>query len=488
MDAASLGRFKSRFLVGVLSTGFGTLAPMIIALAGVMLILRWTAPEDYGAYLMLVVLVQLFSTFSEFGVRLSLVRNLQHAEDIAARRQMIGSALWAALGLAVLASIIAMLGQRVIFRIYDFPLLHSLIWYLVPFLVLTNLNNIVQGALQGLHSYTALMALRLLMATSRFVMVIVFLKYLDCGVQGLLYADLISIAFSFLGGLLFLPGRSPARWSSAVAGRVLRFGLPLHANNVIGFLFNRVDVMMIGSMTNAESVAGVEVAARIPNSLKSVISTSFMSVFYPHMSELLARGEKDQARRLLEMSLRLSAFCITLIALGVAMLQDEIVVLLFSGAYLGSGLAFSIFMMALSIGMSGTLMGMTLVAAGHPGAPAKINLVAVTANIIGNLILIPVLGFTGAALATFGMTIASLPVNYWFLRRKLFRLHSSHFVGVIVLGLVAWGLRYLLDLDGLAGRLLLIVAYPLVCFAMVSTLRSDLRNVWGSVKAALSRR
>jgi O-antigen/teichoic acid export membrane protein len=212
-----------------------------------------------------------------------------------------------------------------------------------------------------------------------------------------------------------------------------------------------------------------------------------MSVFFPHMSELLVNQQTEKARRFLEMSLRVVAFVIMFVALCVAMLQDEIVLLIFSESYLSVGPAFTIFMMALAIGMSGTLMGTTLVAAGHPGAPAKINLVAVSANIIGNLILIPRMGFTGAALATLLMTILSLPVNHWFLSRKLFHVRGAQFLVPIGIGLLLWGVRQALHIENIWMRLLLIPVYAVSCVAVVGALRQDLLNVYQSSRAMLAK-
>jgi O-antigen/teichoic acid export membrane protein len=487
VDAQSLTHFKSRFLVGVVSTAMGTLAPMLISLVGVMFILRWLQQGDFGVYLMLMVIIQLLSTFFEFGIRTSVIRNLQSMTETRDQRQMVNSSLWVTLALAVIASGMALGGREVIFKVYDFELLRSLIWYLPPILILTNLNNIAHGALQGVHSYSVLMVIRLIAAALRFGMVIFFLKSMELGVYGLLYADILSLGFSYVASVLALPGRGAPEFARRVMQRILGFGLPLYLNSLLSFTFNKVDVMMIGNMADVESVAGVEVAGRIPANLKAVLSSSFMSVFFPHMSELLVNQQTEKARRFLEMSLRVVAFVIMFVALCVAMLQDEIVLLIFSESYLSVGPAFTIFMMALAIGMSGTLMGTTLVAAGHPGAPAKINLVAVSANIIGNLILIPRMGFTGAALATLLMTILSLPVNHWFLSRKLFHVRGAQFLVPIGIGLLLWGVRQALHIENIWMRLLLIPVYAVSCVAVVGALRQDLLNVYQSSRAMLAK-
>lgn len=488
MTIAAADRFKSRFLVGVFSTSIGTLAPMIVSFAGMLLVLRWVDQAALGVYMLLQVIVQFFSIVSELGVGSSFTRNVQlvHGDD--ERREMIRTALAWTLLVVVGMGLLSILARPMILWIYRYELLGGLLWYLPVLLVSANVNGVAQAMLQGTYRYGPLMAIRLGTAVVRFVAMILLVKTAGLGVRGLILADLLAGAVAAVAALAILPvrgGRSPDR---RVLEHLLRFGFPLYLNNLLSFTFNRIDMLMIGRMTDAASVAACEVAERIPNSLKIVLSSSFMMVFFPSISELLGRQERDRACRLANMSLRVLSFVMVCVALVVALFQDEIVILLYSREYLESATAFTIFMLALPLGMAGTIMGTTLVAAGFSDAPVKINLVAVSVNILGNLVLIPLLGFTGAALATFLMVAVTLPVNQWYLGRKVFRIDGAGYLLPQILALLLWGARHLFHLDMIWLRLVLLVAFPCACLGVSMPLRRDVIQALHSGLLLLRRR
>jgi O-antigen/teichoic acid export membrane protein len=480
VDQSPATEFRSRFFVGVVSTSVGTLVPTVFSFVGVLLVLRWLDEADYGVYMLLMVLVQLVATVSEFGLRTAIVHSLQHETDPERRRQTVNSAMIATAMFVVMASVVTLAVQEVIFRVYDYELLRSLLWSFPFLLAATNLNNTAQGVLQAEHLYKPLMTIRILAAVARLGLVVLFVGMLRDGVWGLVYAEVITGAAALAVTLRVTPTRTLFELERGRLTQLLRFGFALYLNQLLSFTFNRVDVMMIGHMTNAQSVAACEVAERIPNNLKAVLSSSFMTVFFPNVSRLLARGEKERARALVDMSLRVLSFGIMGIALVVAMLQNEIVVLLFSEKYIETGPAVSIFMLALALGMAGTVMGMTLVAAGHSSGPLRINLVAVASNVGGNLILIPWLGFTGAAVATFVMMAVTLPVNQWYLGRKVFHVDGIGYLLPVVLGLLLVGVRHWAHVDAVGARLLLLLLFALGCPLLLAPLRRDLVKVYNS--------
>ena len=488
MDQIAAKEFKSRFVAGVLSTTIGTFVPTLFSFAGLLLVLRWLDQAAYGVYMLLMVVVGLVSTLCELGIRTSIVHHLQKETDPARRRQLVNSALGVTAAIVACASVLTLAGRGAIFAVYDYDLLRPLLWSFPVLLMLTNLNNTAQGILQAEHLYTPLMAIRLVAALARLVLMLLLVGVWPQGVWGLVYADVGSGALSLIAALHVMPTRKAWEWERTLLGRIMRFGFPLYLNQILSFMFNRVDVMMIGNMTDARSVAACEVAERLPNNLKAVVTSSFMTVFFPSVSGLLARGETDRARALVNLSLRVLSFGLMAIAVAVAMLQDEIVVLLFSEKYLEAGPAVTIFMLALALSMAGTVMGMTLVAAGYSNAPLRINLVAVASNMIGNLILIPIMGFTGAALATFVMTAVTLPVNQWYLGRKLFRVDGLGYLLPVVIGLLLVGIRHWLHADAVWIRAGLLSAFVVMCPVFLVPLRTDLLKVYESASAVVRAR
>ena len=63
-------------------------------------------------------------------------------------------------------------------------------------------------------------------------------------------------------------------------------------------------------------------------------------------------------------------------------------------------------------------MGYALTAAGYPGRSLGENSIRTTLNLLGNLVLIPILGTVGPAIARLLSVYISNPINVWLLRRS----------------------------------------------------------------------
>src|SRR5262249_47402453 len=146
------------------------------------------------------------------------------------------------------------------------------------------------------------------------------------------------------------------------------------------------------------SVAYYAVATRIPDALQR-LAESYLAVFFPTMSAMLARGRGDEAGQLLSRSLRLISFATALVALIAVLFNQEIMILLFEQKYAASGWGFAVLMVGFHIIFTMNLMGYTLTAAGQSMRSFGASLVQAVANIAGNVLLIPSLSFIGSALA-----------------------------------------------------------------------------------------
>jgi O-antigen/teichoic acid export membrane protein len=191
----------------------------------------------------------------------------------------------------------------------------------------------------------------------------------------------------------------------------------------------------------------------------------------------LTSDSHDKAKELTNASLAMMSFAISIVAVTLALLQNDLVVWLFTEKYLFAAWAFSLFGMSLLVGVMSAIMGMTLVAGGMSQAPLRVNVLIVLCNVTGNWFLIPIWGLVGAAISSLAATILSLPLNLWFLRRRLYVVDNSTYLIPILLSASFWGLRYLLGLDALLPRIVLVVCYPFVCLLLSSPLRRGLREV-----------
>lgn len=468
---------RSRFVVGVSSMVFATLSAQVVSFVGILLILRWVTQEQFGVYTLILVIVQFLNITSELGIGSSVVRQIQAETTEEGRQRMIAAAVSASATLCLVAGGIVLLAKPWVLHLYDYELLDQLFWYILPVLFLNSVNGLMYRLLQSIYAYRSLIFVKLLTSLSRFGLVVLFLKPMAMDVRGILLADMISGSLVLIVSLGFLPGRPRFLLSRQILGPVVAFGFPLYLNSILTYIFAKVDVLMIGNMTNAEVVAAVEVARKIPDNLRLLLSASFMAVYFPSISGLLTSDSHDKAKELTNASLAMMSFAISIVAVTLALLQNDLVVWLFTEKYLFAAWAFSLFGMSLLVGVMSAIMGMTLVAGGMSQAPLRVNVLIVLCNVTGNWFLIPIWGLVGAAISSLAATILSLPLNLWFLRRRLYVVDNSTYLIPILLSASFWGLRYLLGLDALLPRIVLVVCYPFVCLLLSSPLRRGLREV-----------
>jgi O-antigen/teichoic acid export membrane protein len=236
------------------------------------------------------------------------------------------------------------------------------------------------------------------------------------GVLALVLAWSISFALSAAYQLLALPIPLRPSWRPRLLSRMLRFGAPLQLTRILWFASGRVHVVLLATLAGPAAVAYYAVAARIPEALQN-LSDSFVRVYFPTMTTMLAGGQRREAAAIMNRSLALISFAGALGALTTALFSRELVGLIFSEKYLASAPALALLMLALHMTVVVNVLGYTLTADGRPGWSLAVDVVRAGASAIGDLLLIPGLGVTGAAAAAAVAAYAGKPLAVWAVRR-----------------------------------------------------------------------
>ena len=196
------------------------------------------------------------------------------------------------------------------------------------------------------------------------------------------------------------------------------FGLPLQLNDILNFIFTRIDTLVIGVLLGPTDIAIYEVARKIPDSLRQLYEP-FRSVYFAFSSKLFALGDRQRAAGLLNDSTRLVAFG-SLFGAAIALLYGkDIIEMLFSAKYMLSAPIFVLLMLNLSASLVGNVLGNTLVTVGESGKPAVVNLFNTVGSLLGCVLLTPVLGVAGAAIGTTFGTLTVYPPMMMYLRRRI---------------------------------------------------------------------
>ncbi|MFT4760019.1 MAG: lipopolysaccharide exporter [Saprospiraceae bacterium] len=229
---------------------------------------------------------------------------------------------------------------------------------------------------------------------------------------------------------LFSPLKT-ARFSTFWMKKLFHFGKYVFGTNFSSMLFNKTDILMLGTFLNPAAVAIYSLATRVNNYLDIPVN-ALAQVIYPKIAKVDWKNDKSQIIHLYEQSIGLLLLIILPMSAAVFLFAKPIILLLSGNKYEAAVPILQILLIAGLIKPWGRLFGITLDAIGKPKMNFKMLIFSLLVNIVTNLILIPLMGMKGAALAT-GLSIwitilvgqiylsSLLNVNHWRIFKNIWR-------------------------------------------------------------------
>ena len=187
---------------------------------------------------------------------------------------------------------------------------------------------------------------------------------------------------------------------------------------VFSSLYMYIDVIMLSKMRSTAEVGIYSAASNIVIAL-IFIPLMYGNAIYPVMSRFYITSKKS-LKLVYEKSFKYMLIIGIPIAAGIYILSDRIILLLYGKEYAASAIALSILSGYLFLKFINPVTGFTLMAINKQRSRLFSQGLAALLNIILNLILIPIYGFVGAAIATlmteiiFFITYTSFMVKYGF--------------------------------------------------------------------------
>jgi O-antigen/teichoic acid export membrane protein len=348
---------------------------------------------------------------------------------------------------------------------FAMPALAGLLRFMPIVLATSSVDELISGMLQGYHRYRAIALAQVVRSALRLGLSALILLVLGGGLTTLVASWVLSFGASALLQYLSLPGPRPMRLDWGEMKRALRFGMPLQATRYLWFAMHRVDTFVLSALVGPGGVAFYDVAGRVPQGIIRLME-AYYAVYHPSLATRFARHERAAASRLIEQSLRLFGFGLLLLTWGAVLFGRDLIVVLFEARYEAAASALVLILLGLALATSINLMSYALTASGRPGRAFAINLLRSSASLGGDFLLIPLLGFVGAAYATLGAQLVAAPLAWWYLRRERLpthgRVHLRQYVAsTLILAAFLW-----LPPLGIGLRLVLLAAFPVLGIAL----------------------
>jgi len=235
----------------------------------------------------------------------------------------------------------------------------------------------------------------------------VFAVFFGFGIAGL--------AGGFVGGLI-AGGIANYRYLDL---KLVRFRLS-HLKNLSGFsfwifltasgslVFSYADTILIGFfMSNAD--VGIYRTAFQLTSVATFVTMAFHTVLFPKISNWGTAGQIAEIENSLARAWTYSLFLAIPTCIGGWILGEKLLYYLYGASFVGGTSALFFLLLVQVVNVFMFLGTMTLTALNRPKDAFWITLIAAFANILLDIILIPVIGITGAAVATLiAMTLNAL--------------------------------------------------------------------------------
>jgi len=415
---------------------------------------RFLGPENYGLFNLSMSVVMIAGTICVFGLFGSLPRiipfHIKKNERNAVRSVIeFGSLFSLSVGI-LLAVALYLLSDRLAVAVFHDPRLAPALKIFSFAIPLHGLQQVAQGVIRGFKAakYEALV----FHIGSRIVTISVFL------LSVVLIQRLYGAIIAFTAGILVTT--IVAMWlirkrifpdylkhpRVPVARSVLSFGWPLALTGFVYLFVTKTDKLMLGYFLSSKDV-GIYSPAVVMASLLDFVNSAFKYRFLPTASEYFSKNDMGSLEPLYKSTSRWSFLVVYPIFLFILVFPKELLTLLYGGEYVGGYMALIVLALGIAVNdFSGTSANM-LVAGGRTRLNLLCEIIAAVTNIGLNILLIPIFGIVGAAMAT-AMSYVTRNISSLSFCYRSYGMHpySKKYLNVIGSGLAAIAIVFVLKI------------------------------------------
>ena len=418
----------STFIKRAGAVGALTISERALAVILGIFLATWLGPARYGAYSLAMAIIVILMIFSEFGVSHLAAREVAAGRADPARGTF---AQWIKKGsmiVLVLGALLAAIGIIVVLLFIEIENREladtiSLSFLLLPVL---GLLNVAGGVLRGAGRAAAAQIVRQLVPTLATLFVLVAFVLLPSGdltPQQAMISRLLGSAVS-VGFVIWILRREQIFKTQDEAlsiksySGVLSASFPFMVLNGSTTLLSKSDTLMLGRLTDVATVGIYNVGLQASILVLMVLQVAEMLIG-PEFSRMLAAGDTTRVQRFAQGTARLLFAAGAVVSLMLVLFGQFLLQLLFGPEYASSYTPLTILSVGFALGFALGSPGLLLVMAGKERLVVGLVFVAVAVNISLNLLLIPIYGMTGAAIATTVSIVAWKLPSMLFARLRL---------------------------------------------------------------------
>lgn len=363
-------------------------------------------PDGYGLLFLAISVVVVAQVVADLGLGRSVGRYV--AEFKESDPSQIPHILLAGLGYRLLmigvVCLALLAGRPLIVDLLAEPDLRILLLIGAPFLLFRSLKTFLVNAFQGFNrvEYSAIVGA--VNNVGRVAFVVAFVS-IGWGVAGALLGYVVGAAVATAIGLAILYTRFYRSYERAAAPedglrrRVLEYSIPLTASRSANIIDRRVDILLVGYFLNPVAVGFYTLGKQISEFVEAPAGSVGFALS-PAYGEEKANDRLDRAARIYETSLRYVLLLYVPAAVGLVLVAEPAVLLIFGDEYAGAIPVVQILSVFALFKAVNSITTQAIDYLGRARFRALVKGITSVMNFGLNVLLIPTMGVVGAAVAT----------------------------------------------------------------------------------------
>lgn len=381
-------------------------------------VIRYLGPHNYGLLSYAVSFVGMFGFIASMGVDHIVYRELIHSPE--KEPEILGSAFFLRfIGGAVATGLAILFGF-----IFNTDAIDRTLILLISLTLWGSSWQIITYSFQArvLSKYPSIITISTTLVLALAKIAVVYLH------KGIIFFALILVLESILYAVLYIFFYtrffgSIFKWRvKKEMVRTLFFNsLPLILSAVSILIYSRIDQVMLRHYLDATAVGIYDAAVRLSD-VWYIIPNVLIASLFPALINARKNNDTSYQKRIKHLALVLAALSIA-VALPTNLFSKTIIEILYGNSYIGSESVLTIYIWSLAGFSVGQLMNMFLIAENYTGIYLFSSVATVGVNVLLNILLIPLYGVNGAALATLVSysLIGVVPLCYTSVRNILFK-------------------------------------------------------------------
>ncbi|WP_265111308.1 oligosaccharide flippase family protein [Halosolutus halophilus] len=382
-------------------------------------------PDGYGALYWAIGILAIVQLFADLGLGKSAARYISEYREADPGQvpHLIRTTI--AFKLVVISIVVTLLfvfHERIAILLRDpevAPFLAAGVLYVVVF----SFSTFTQIAFQGFNHLGYSATIKAISGAGRLVFAVAFVL-LGLGAIGAFFGYIVGYAIAAAVGMTilyleFYREYEPAtEYEAGLSRRLLEYSVPLTATRSANVIDKRIDVVLVGFFLSPVAVAFYTLGKQITDFVLAPAESLGFTIS-PNFGEQKAAGQLDQARDIYETSLEQTMLFYIPAAVGLAIVADPFVTMVFGPDYSGAVPVLQILCGFIVLMAITNLTSDGLDYLGRARSRAIAKGVASTANFGLNLVLIPTIGVVGAAAATVVTHSFYVAVNLYIVHSEL---------------------------------------------------------------------